>query len=110
MIAFEPCESNEQEFQSMIIIENPSSQSRFVPNAQTCMFLIFCIGVVATFALIVGAIVAAAYVLNLAVATLVTLASAIDTLYLHADPAIQLLMIVLAGYCLVKLVRFLTRR
>lgn len=94
----------------MIIIENHSSQSRFVPNAQTCMFLIFCIGVVATFALIVGAIVAAAYVLNLAMATLVTMTSAITTLYVHSDPAIQLLMIVLAGYCLVKLVRFFLLR
>lgn len=95
----------------MIIIENQSSeQSRFVPSAQTCMFLIFCIGVVATFALIVGAIVAAAYVLNLAVATLLTLASSIITLYNHSDPVIQLLMLVLAGYCLVKLVRFFLHR
>ena len=95
----------------MIIIENQSSgQSRFVPHAQTCMFLIFCIGVAATFTLIVGAIVAVAYVLNLAVSTVITLASTIATLYGHADPAIQLLMIVLAGYCLVKLVRFFLLR
>lgn len=94
----------------MIIIENQSSQSQFVPSAQTCMLLVFCMGVVATFALIVGAIVAAAYMLNLAVATVVGLASTIATLYMRSDPAIQLLMIVLAGYCLVKLVGPLARR
>lgn len=93
----------------MIIIEK-SSQARFVPSAQTCMFLIFSIGVVATFALIVGAIVAAAYVLNLAVQTICEISVHIASLYISADPTIKLLMIVLASYCLVKLVRFLTRR
>ncbi len=93
-----------------MIIMGQSSQTRFVPNAQTCMLLIFSMGVIATFALIVGAIVVVAYVLNLAVQTLVTFTSTIVTLYAHSDSAIQLLMIVLAGYCLIKLVRFLIRR
>lgn len=94
----------------MIIIENTPHQSKFAPNAQACMFLVFSIGVVATFALIVGAIIAAAYVLNLAVQTLCELSTHLASLYLSADPAIKLLMIILAGYCLIKLVRFLVGR
>jgi hypothetical protein len=63
-----------------------------------------------TLALVVlAAVVAIAYFLNLTVEVLVSLCAHIATLYNHSDSAVQLLMVCIAGYLLLKVFHLVKR-
>lgn len=91
----------------MIIIEK--QQSRFTPNLQVCFVAVFGLGVISAFALVIAALVAVAYLLNLAMGVLVECCTHIAALYAGSDSAIKLFILFLIGYCLVKLVRSASR-
>src|SRR5689334_23035193 len=77
----------------------------FAPNLQLCVLIIFAIGVVASFLLFLGALVLAAYVLNLAMSTLSELTQTITALYSGADSLVKLLLLCILGYLLLRLIR-----
>jgi hypothetical protein len=60
------------------------------------------IGVVACVGLVLGALVAAAYLLNLTMTVLVETGQQIGALYQRSDPAMQLLMLFIVGCCIFK--------
>ncbi len=74
-------------------------QTAFIPNVQLCIGVVACVG------LLLGALIAAAYLLNLTVTLLCEIADHIATLYQHSDPAMQLLMLFIVGYCIFKAAR-----
>jgi uncharacterized membrane protein len=59
--------------------------------------------------LALAAVVAVAYFLNLTVEVLVSLCAHIATLYNHSDSAVQLLMVCIAGYLLLKVFHLVKR-
>lgn len=77
----------------------------FTPNLQLCLYLIFAIGVVASFLLFLGALVFAASMLNLAMSTLNELAQTIVALYSGSDSLVKLLLLCILGYLLLRLIR-----
>jgi hypothetical protein len=76
---------------------------QFAPNAQLCVLIIFAIGVIASFLLVIAALIAAAYVLNLAMTAISELATSITTLYNGSDSLVKLLLICIIGYVLARL-------
>ncbi len=80
-------------------------QTAFIPNVQLCIGFVFSVGVVACVGLLLGALIAAAYLLNLTVTVLCETADHIATLYQHSDPAMQLLMLFIVSYCIFKAAR-----
>lgn len=81
------------------------SKTLFVPNIQMISLVIFAIGLVATFALLIAAIVAAAWLLNLAMTTVCEIAGHISSLYTSSDHLTQLLILCVAGYVLARVAR-----
>jgi hypothetical protein len=75
-------------------------QTAFIPNIQLCIGFVFSVGVLACVGLLLGALIAAAYLLNLTVAVLVETGQHIADLYQHSDPTMQLLMLIIIGYCI----------
>lgn len=94
----------------MIILEKPSSHPQFVPNMQTCMYLIFSIGVIATVILILGLLYLAALLLNLVVAACGEAIHQIGALYLQSDSLTRLIMLVVIGCVLYRVARSLLAR
>lgn len=74
-------------------------------NTTTLCYIIFSIGIVASLALIIAAVVAVAYMLALAMTELCQLASTISDLYHHADSFTQLIVLCLLAFLTYKLVR-----
>lgn len=79
--------------------------SVFAPNMQLCVLIVFAVGVIASFLLIVAALVAAAYILNLAMVSMCELATHIAALYNGSDSLIKLLILCVFGYVLTRLAR-----
>lgn len=71
----------------------------------TVVVSVFTMGTLAVVVLALAALVAVAYLINLVVEVLIDLSSHIASLYSHADPALQLFMLCIAGYLLLTLVR-----
>jgi len=90
----------------MIILEK---HSKFVPDPRIGIMVIFSIGVVAAIALLIAALVAVAWLVNLAMATVAELSSSIASLYGRADPFTQLLIICCVAYGLYRVVRSVFR-
>lgn len=90
----------------MIILEK---QSKFTPNAQLGIMLVFSLGVLAAIALLIAALVAVAWFLNLAMATVAELSSNISALYGHSDAFTQFLLVCVVGYCLARVIRSASR-
>jgi len=80
-------------------------QTAFIPNVQLCIGFVFSVGVVACVGLLLGALIAAAYLLNLTMTVLVETGQHIGDLYQRSDPAMQLLILVIVGYCLYRFFR-----
>jgi len=80
-------------------------QTAFIPNVQLCIGFVFSIGVVACVGLLLGALIAAAYLLNLTMTVIAELGEHIASTYVHADPAVQFFMLVIAGFCVFKFFR-----
>lgn len=80
-------------------------QTAFIPNVQLCIGFVFSIGVVACVGLLLGALIAVAYLLNLTVTVIVELSQHIASTYVHADPTVQFLMVCVAGYILYRFFR-----
>ena len=85
----------------MIILE----RSKFTPSVQTGILVIFSLGVLTSITLIIAALVAVAWLLNLAMTAIAELSTNIAHLFTHADPFTQLLLLCVVGYCLFKLAR-----
>lgn len=81
------------------------SKTLFVPNIQTLTIAVFAIGLVATFTLLIAAIVAAAWLLNLAMTVVCEIAGHISSLYSGSDHLTQLLILCIIGYVLARVVR-----
>jgi hypothetical protein len=77
----------------------------FAPNIQLCVLLVFAIGVITSFLLVIAALVAAAYILNLAMVSISELATHIAALYNESDSLVKLLLICIIGYVLAWLAR-----
>lgn len=73
-------------------------------NTQTFCYIIFSIGIITSVALIIGALVAVAYMATLAMTALCQVATTISLLYQHADSFVQLLIICLLAFIFYKLV------
>jgi hypothetical protein len=80
----------------------------FTPSTFACA--IFTIGTIATFALAIVALVAVAWLLNLAMTVVCQVAENIQHLYMHADSLTQLLILCAIGYCVFRMVRLATVR
>lgn len=78
-------------------------------NMNTLCYLIFSIGIVASVALIIAAVVAVAYLLDLAMTELCQFAANISELYHHADSFVQLLVLCLLAFLCYTLVRTFVR-
>jgi hypothetical protein len=81
------------------------SKTLFVPNIQMVSLAIFAIGIISTFALLIGAIVAVAWLLNLAMTAVCEIAGHISTLYTGSDSFTRLLIICIIGYALARVIR-----
>jgi hypothetical protein len=77
----------------------------FIPNMQFVSAIIFGFGIITAFVILCGLIVAAAYILNIAVTTFCEIAHHIAILYSSSDSIVQLCLLCIAGYLLVKIVR-----
>lgn len=78
-------------------------------NVQTLCYIIFSIGIVSSVALIIGAIVGVAYLLNRAMIALVDISRNISLLYHHADSFVQLLILCLLAFIAIKAICFAVR-
>jgi hypothetical protein len=78
---------------------------QFAPNMQLCVLIVFAVGVVASFMLIIAALVATAYILNLAMMSISELATHIATLYNGSDSLVKLLILCIFGSILARLAR-----
>jgi hypothetical protein len=78
---------------------------QFAPNMQLCVLLFFAIGVIASFLLVIAALVAAAYILNLAMNAISELATSMTTLYNGSGSLVKLLILCIIGYVLARLAR-----
>lgn len=81
------------------------SKTLFTPNLQMVSLAIFAIGIITTFALLIAAIVAVAWLLNLAMSVVCELAANITTLYTSSDSFVKLLIICIIGYVLARIAR-----
>ena len=68
------------------------------PNVQVCMGIIFSLGVVTGVVLLLGALIAAAYLLNVAVGAVAELGSHITSVYNHSDSLMQFFILFLLLY------------
>ncbi len=84
-------------------------QKLFQPDTRLVIALIFSLGVVASFALVLGALIMAAYLLNLAVSALVELATNITSVYNRSDSLMQFFMLFLGCYIAFHVVRHVAR-
>jgi hypothetical protein len=80
-------------------------QTAFLPNRQLCIGFVFSIGVVACVGLLLGALIAVAYLLNVTVTVIAELGQHIASTYTHADPTVQLFMLCIAGYLIYRFFR-----
>lgn len=81
------------------------SKTLFIPNLQILTIAVFAIGLVATFTLLIAAIVAAAWFLNLAMSVVCEIAGHISSLYSSSDHLTQLLILCVVGYVLMRVAR-----
>jgi vacuolar-type H+-ATPase subunit I/STV1 len=81
------------------------SKTLFTPNIQTMSLIIFAIGIITTFALLIAAIVSVAWLLNLAMSVVCEIAGHISTLYSGSDSFTRLLIICIIGYALARVAR-----
>jgi magnesium-transporting ATPase (P-type) len=81
----------------------------FQPDTRLIVGIIFSVGVVASLALVLGALIAVAYLLNVAVSALGELASNITSVYGRSDSTMQFFMLFLMFYGVFHVVRFVTR-
>lgn len=84
-------------------------QQSFQPDTRLVISIIFSIGVVASIALILCALIVAAYLLNIAVSALAELAGNIASVYNRSDSLMQFFMLFLMLYCAFHVVRFVAR-
>jgi hypothetical protein len=73
-------------------------------NTQTFCYIIFSIGIIGSVALIIGAMVAIAYILDKAVIFLCQTVASITSLYHHADSLVQLIILCILAFIAYKLV------
>ena len=82
-----------------------------IPPGKLCALVasVFTLGTVAFVCLAAAALVAAMYVVSLAVGTLAELSHTIATTYAHSDSPTQLLMLCILGFVLFKLFKYAVR-
>lgn len=83
----------------------PNTQTRFIPSPKMCIGIIFCFGVIASIALLLAALLAVSYLLNLTLAVIGEVAAHIAALYASSDNVVKLLMLCLVAYAAVKIGR-----
>lgn len=88
---------------------NSTTKTDFEPNFKTAVAIIFCIGVLASAAIVLGALVAAAYLLTLTISAFAEAVTTIEHLYASSNSIVQLLMILIAGYLVARLAKFAYR-
>lgn len=93
----------------MLYQQQQKSTSAFIPNIQLATYLLIALGVIFAFLLIIGGIVLAAYVVDLAMSALCEIAQHIASLYASSDDIIKLLILCIVAYCVIKVVRFAYR-
>jgi hypothetical protein len=84
-------------------------QQSFQPDTRLVISIVFSIGVIASLALILGALIAVAYLLNVAVSALAELASNIASVYNRSDSLMQFFMLFIGCYIAFHVVRFVAR-
>lgn len=82
----------------------------FQPNTQTLLAIVFAIGTITSFLIVVGMLVMAAWLLNLTMTVICEIAINMQHLYNRSDSLTQLLFIVIVGYVLFRLVRLVVRK
>lgn len=80
-------------------------QTAFIPNIQLCIGFVFSMGVVACTGILLAALVAAAYLLNLTMTVINEQGQHIASTYAHADPTVQFFMLFIAGCVVCRVVR-----
>jgi len=80
-------------------------QTAFIPNIQLCIGFVFSVGVIACVGLVLSALMAAAYLLNLTMTVIAELGCSIASTYAHVDPTVQCFMLAIAGFCILKFFR-----
>lgn len=78
-------------------------------NTNTICMIVFSIGIVSSVAIIIAAVVAVAYMLDIAMTALSQIANNISSLYGHADSFTQLIVICLLAFLFYKLARAFLR-
>jgi hypothetical protein len=88
-----------------------SSHFIFVPSVKLglCIACVFTLGVTTLLMLALGTLVAAAYVLTLALRVVCDLGATVASLYVSSNSFVQLFMLCLVGFLLVKLSPFIVR-
>lgn len=86
-------------------------QTVFIPNTQLCIVFVFSIGVVACVGLLLGALLAVAYLLNFTISFILETGQHIWGLYEHSSTGAQL-FILFVCYCIFQIIHknFLTRK
>lgn len=72
---------------------------------QQALMAVFAIGVLASFALVIGAVVAVAWLITLAMTAICEASNTIGALYSGSDSIVKLLIIAALAYCLASAVR-----
>jgi len=80
-------------------------ETAFIPNTQLCIGFVFSMGVVMCVGILLAALMAAAYLLNLTVTVINEQAHNIASTYVHADPTVQFLMLFVAGCVVYRIAR-----
>lgn len=78
-------------------------QTAFIPNVQLCIGFVFSVGVVACVGLVLGGLLAVAYLLNYVLSAYLEICQHIWALYDHSSSGTQLFML-FVGYCLFQLI------
>ena len=78
-------------------------------NTNVLCYIIFSIGIIGSVALIIGAIVAVAYILNKAVIFLCQTVASTASLYHHADSLVQLIILCILGFIAYKFIYLFIR-
>jgi hypothetical protein len=79
-----------------------NTSKKFCPDPSLVIMLIFSFGVIMAVMLLLLALVAAAYLLNVTVSALSETVSTLHLLYGRSDSLTQLLLLTIIGYCVVR--------
>ncbi|GCF11776.1 hypothetical protein [Dictyobacter arantiisoli] len=89
----------------MYIPHMKQGKSQFTPNFQLCFFIIYSIGLLASIALVLAAIMAVVYILNLTMTVIGEGIAHIASLYSSSDSFTKLLLLCILGYILYRVGR-----